>query len=225
MSVCMPTFNGPLPLPPMQAISNIASNVASSVIVEDTLWIEDAILKQDGCFVSTRVILRKHGTLRGDNVTQAMRNMTHQRGNPLYVGEFRASGRIQVFYKCPPVLLSTKALQRYNMNLDQYSNHFFGNPKPNNGTPSQWTAYINTVLEGIPYSPKLFPIESMNLAEEEFKKLSFKRDMLSDQFVGVRSDDSVLGGFKMDDQEDNSTTASTTNTKKWEGGVKLKLAY
>ena len=184
-----------------QIIANVTSNMSS----EDTLLIEDAILKQEGCFVSTRVILRKHGALRGENVVAAMKNMTHPRGDPLYVGEYKQSGRIQVFYKCPPLLLSTKALERYSMTLDQYSNFFFGNPKPNNGKPSQWTAYINTVLDGIPYSPKLFPIESMNLEQDEFRKLSIKRDMLQDRFVGAKDDNGTLGGFKAEDGEGSGT--------------------
>ena len=160
-------------------------------------WIPRLILSQGGCIVSCRVICRKFSHLRVDQVSNAMKAMSLPRGHAGYVGEHLQKGRIQVFFKCPPLLLQAEALEQYNMTIEKYTNYFFMSPKPSNGTPGNWSSYMSLMMENAPYSPLLFPLESVEIEPKAVQFLTLKQSQLQEKFLqSISKNGDVLGGFK-----------------------------
>ena len=119
----------------------------------DCMAIEQLILKENGFFVSSRVIRRKSIRFTTEHVHEAMQSMTRDRGSVLYVGSHKTfcwKSTLNVFYTCPPNLVQDEALEYYGMSRQEYENAFFESPKPKTGAPANWNSYFGV---GLNYSP------------------------------------------------------------------------
>lgn len=121
-----------------------------------------------------------------------MKNMSCNPSERHYVGEYKEIGNIKLFYKCPPELLHADALLPYSISPDAYTDLFYKDFKPNSSCPTDWASYVATLLSNTPYSPMLFPVDSMGLSDEEKTMLARKqidRQKIFQEIVNTDSDE------------------------------------
>lgn len=90
--------------------------------------IQSFIINMKGAVIGTRMVCKAKPAMVAD-VRRAMAAMTKDRNNPLYIGEyavitrsasFSMGRKTEVFYKCPPELVSNRALEFYNISSEEY---------------------------------------------------------------------------------------------------------
>ena len=121
------------------------------------LWTQQSIafdiLRTDGCFVSARVVKRRHRRFSTSAIVMAMVWLTHARNSAEYVGEMRhLVHKVKIFYKCPPSLVSETALRKYGLTRNEYQDLFSRDPRPPKGGPFDWNAYFSTVMDNSPFN-------------------------------------------------------------------------
>ena len=149
------------------------------------------IMHCDGAFVSSRILCRRiTKAYRVANVIRAMKCMSRPRESPHYVGQFvRVSERVKVFFKCPPRMLGSEALELYGLTPDDYHKIYFGSPRPLDGSVSNWDSYVESVMSCCPYSITEYPLQSFEVDPSIQDKIS---QMLSPSPADLRKPSATL---------------------------------
>ena len=129
-----------------------------------------SILKEDGCFVTSRMLCRRYSALfKVHSVVLAMKKMTTSMDHPHHLGMYRLiSERTKVFYKCPPHLVKPSALQLYGIELQDYNDIYYRLPRAKSMNTPNFMSFVENILRANPYGP--VPIHQLMYAEPELVK-------------------------------------------------------
>ena len=116
--------------------------------------VEEALVRQPGPVVIARVFARKYRNLSMSMITSAMTNLTSEPGMPSYFGQYKVvSGGTKVFFKCPPALLHTQALETYGLTAEAYQQMYDSeSDAPASSGPRDWRNFIRKVMEVSPFA-------------------------------------------------------------------------
>ena len=113
-----------------------------------------AILKEGGCFVTSRMLCRRYSNLfKVQNVVAAMKLITTSFDDEHHIGIFKAvKERTKVFYKCPPHLIKPSVLVKYGYSWEDYSHNFYKVPRVGKDQKNAtFENFISLILENSPY--------------------------------------------------------------------------